>query len=311
MSTKKLEILETVAVGGTVGRSLVGKAVSDESGEVLTVIGASCGTTFGAHEAVRQFWEGLDPSRFRGEVRVVLLPDVDAALTNATGPNALILKSLRWPGDPDGPVGDAIAAHLTREVVQGSDALIAVSGGEYVHLLDLYVLVPRGAAEPLDTANEAFAEALGFPYYDRPHIDSAHAGKGSTAGEALRGGSLAATIEIGGSGQYTNRQVQAVLTGLDNAMVYLNMVDGERRLVDGEPRRIREGVLLRSEHEGILRHLVQPAELVKAGTLLSTVTDLFGTVVQEIRAPQDLYVMCLATARGVTPGAFAIKVGLL
>lgn len=313
MATKELRITQVVNKDGIKANIPIGIAISDKPGKILTIITGIHGTEFVAHETIMKFWKELDPEKFRGEVRIVLLADEAAVLANRPATNPIDGKNLNrvWPGDSNGSITEAIAAEITENVIKGSDALIDVHGGEWNEIIDMYVITHRSGQNPLDSEITKFALALGYPYVETTDIDASFLGKGMCSAEACRTAIPSVTLEIGGQGLRDDRWITGIFKGLTNAMSYLGMNDVRLAPIDKAPIQIREGLILKSEHNGTLKHLVAPAELVLGGSSIANIYDIAGELIQQITAPEDCVIMCLPAGRGVMAGGFVAKVGAL
>lgn len=312
MAAKRIDRLQVT--GGEVDTAVpVGFATGDVEGPVLAVIGGVHGTEYAAQDAVARFWQELDPTVLRGEVRVVLSADPLALLGHSAYVNPIDGKNLNrvWPGDPDGTVTDRIAHAITTNVIQGADAVIDVHGGEWDEDIDCFIITHTSGDAELDQRTEALAMALGFTYVEFTPADGAVLGAGTGSGEAVRGGRPGLTLEAGGAGRREARYVDAHVYALHNALRHLGIIDGAPLLWDGQPVRLDHGVLMKTTAGGLYEPAVAVGQWLEAGGLFARVLDDDGTVLEELRSPEAGTVLDVIIARAIRPGGFAGKLGVL
>jgi predicted deacylase len=290
----------------------VGTATGGE-GPVLCVIGGVHGSEYAAHDGTALFWERLDPSRLAGEVRVVLAADVTAMVAHSAYMNPVDGKNLNrvWPGDADGTLTERIAHAITTQVIEGSDAVIDVHGGEWDEDIDCFIITHAVGDAELDKRTVELAMALGFTYVEVTDAHGAVLGTGTGSGEAMKGGRPGMTLEAGGAGQRDHRYVMATVHALENALRHLGILDEPPVMFDGAPILLDHGVLIKTTKEGLYRPAVRVGDWIEAGGLFAEVLDFEGNVIEEVRVDEAGTVLDVIIARTIKAGGFGGKIGVL
>lgn len=122
-----------------------------------------------------------------------------------------------------------------------------------------------------------------------------------TSGTAAAIGTPAILIERGGQSGCSPEDQAAYREDLLSILAELGCLE---RPVTGNPRQmdITETAYYDAEANGCWHLLRQPGEEFQAGECLGRLTDFFGTVLQEITAPWDGFVLYGTVALGVRAG---------
>jgi predicted deacylase len=121
-------------------------------------------------------------------------------------------------------------------------------------------------------------------------------------------GAVALGLEVGEGGQLDPDVTERGIRGLRNMMRAAGMLEG-RSEVFGARTVIASMKVVRATRGGLLHRKVRLNDVVKAGQLLATVTNLFGEVVEEILSPQDGPVVRVATLPAVSAGDRVVQLG--
>jgi hypothetical protein len=247
-----------------------------------------------------------------GRVLVVLAADVAAICGHSHYTNPVDGKNLNrvWPGRADGTLTEVIAHTLTREAVDRADALIDCHGGEYDESIGAFIITQAVGDEELDERTLNLAMSLGMPFVEvrEPSAPST----GTCSGTAVRNVKPGITLEVGGRGLQEEYYISATVYCLQNALKHLGMVDGDPVLWAGQPVRLDHGVILRTGQAGVYRPAVAVWDWIEENALFARVLDFDGqTLLEEIRAPEAGTVLDVITARAISAGAFAGKIGVL
>ena len=314
MSSKQIVSFDvTDPVNDYTARIPVGVAISDEDGPGLAVIGGVHGTEYAAQDATVEFWNEIDASKMRGSVRVVLCADTAALEGHSAYVNPIDGENLNrmWPGDPNGTLTQRIAHAITTEVISQSDAVIDVHGGEWDEDIGCFIITHSTGDSDLDKRTLDLAMALGFTYVEVTDANGPVLGTGTGSGEAMKGGRPGLTLEAGGMGVSDRRYVDAHKYALHNAVRYLGIVDDDPVWWDGAPVKLDHGVLMKTTKGGIYEPAVSVGQWIEQGQVFSRVRDYAGNVIEEITAAEAGTVLDMIIARGIKPGGFGGKIGVL
>ena len=146
----------------------------------------------------------------------------------------------------------------------------------------------------LDAAGKRLALAFGLDHIvidrERP-VDPSRTLY--TSNTAVRRGKPAITVESGGMGLTDEPSVRAQEAGAFSVMAELGMLDAPSVKVD-KPLFVDRSLVVTSPATGVWHPAVEKMQSVATGTLLGRVSDPFGNLLHEVRAPfagEVLYVV--------------------
>ncbi|MFJ3621773.1 succinylglutamate desuccinylase/aspartoacylase family protein [Streptomyces iakyrus] len=262
-----------------------------EDGPVLCVDAGVHGDEYDGQEAVRRVVAEIDPATLRGTLVAIPCLNTPAfeAAARTSGLDHLNLNRI-FPGDADGSYSLRLAATFVEQVVPAVDAVVDLhTGGAFGEIAPLVIL--QGGYEELATD---LALAAGHELVWK-------GGKwgGTIRHPALAAGKPAVTIEVGG-GTYREQNVAVHMHSIRNIMRQLRMIDGEAELRDTYTT--VSGTFARSAFGGFFVGHAEPGDTCKEGDKIATITDHYGNVLEEVRAPQDGIVLWVRRIRTVRPG---------
>jgi len=276
-----------------------------EEGAVLNISSGCHGDEYEGGEAIRRTWRSLDPEALKG---VFLGVPVINVLAFESGTRTSWIDHLNlnrvFPGNPDGFITEKLAHVYLNEVVSKADLVVDLHGGGNIMIMGNQVIYrdTPGEAEVIEKELE-LAKATGFEY-----IWKGSGGWGGTITvEALKKGIPAVTAEAGGEGRCLEPIVKDFERLISNVMKAFNMMEGKPQL----PSKwvMFQGGFINTRRGGFWTQAVGLKERVKEGQTLGTVIDLFGEVVETIKAPFDGIVCSKRTFPVVQPGDWTVQVG--
>jgi uncharacterized protein len=280
-------------------------------GPVLTLASGSHGTEYSSIIAVEELIQKLDPTEISGTV--ILLPLINTASFEQKVPhlNPVDGKSMNrfYPGKQDGTQTERTSWVITRDVVNKSDYLIDFHGGDLDENLRPYAYwSPIGNAKQ-DAASRGMVEAFGLDTIilvkERP-MDP-NAAKYLDNNSSLRGKPSIA-VEAGYAGTTEPADIALLTTGTINVMRYLKMLPGNATRVE-HPVWISKIDTVASSETGIFYPLVKRGSFAAAGSKVGYVTDYFGNVVEESRAPAAGVVLYICAVPSMKKGDTVAFVG--
>jgi len=291
----------------------VGIVEGDHPGPTLAVISGVHATEYAAHDGAARFWFGLNEKEVRGRIFVVLCADVVAQAAHTMYTNPVDGKNLNrvWPGKKDGTLTEVIAHTITQEVVRHAGAVVDCHGGEYDEDIDLFTITHSAGNAAVDKKARDLAVACGLPFAEVIDIRGGPIGAGTGAGEAIRAGIPAITLECGGRGLKIKRHVNGTTSAIVNAARHLGVLPGEVQPWAGAPVVIDHGVMLRTKEAGIYAPVTTAGAWIEASALFSRVYDFDGALLEEIRAPEAGVVLDVIVGRTIKANAFCGKIGVL
>lgn len=278
-------------------------------GPRLALISGVHPTEYPAIEANIRLARRLDPATLRGTVVSVPLIDVPAFLPRSPFVNPIDNKNPNrfFPGDPNGTFTEVMNDAIFRAVIQPSDALIDLHGGDLVEALKPFVIYSVSGDKKVDDASAAMGRAFGLPYLiaNRPKPG----GIGGTTVQAAAAAGIPAILpEAGSCGLLTEPETRMLTDGVENVLHHLGMLDGPPAEV-AAPVEISEFTWLFSPAEGLWYPSVTVGESVRADQELGRIRDIFGDDVATVRAPHGGDVLFVTTSPAMRKDGVLLAIG--
>lgn len=289
---------------------------------VLSIAGAHPGPTMlvisGTHGdepegmgAVFGLVRVLDPSALHGNLVAVPVLNTLAHETRKRG-NPLddwnYDMNRLFPGSAGGSITQRLAHAVCDTLVEEADFVLALhSGGNNIFVCE------RVIVDSLDDAHLELAQAMGPGWEIIAHGAGERTSIASLTAYAAQRGKPTLTVELGGSsgrlpGDY-DRLVQELVDGMLNVMRHYGMIPGAVAkpsawlLVEYEPVRNNHGGYIVFEEACRLKNHVTK------GTPLLRIHDMFGGLLEEICAPDDVIILSVPVPYVPFGGAQVMTVG--
>lgn len=273
-------------------------------GPILLVDGAVHGDEYESGEAIRAIWRDVDPKSLKGAfvgVPVVNVPAFEAG-RRASPVDGMNMNRI-FPGKLDGFQTEQMAYYFYNEILVKCDMVVDMHGGGVALAISPTVIYREMGSDELQAKAKELAYATG--------VDLVWRGGGKWGGainvEGMRAGKPTITVELGGEGRCLDQFVDAQRKAIENVMKYYHMIPGTPDLP--KERIIAPGSFDFSTKGGLFRTKKQLRALVKKGEVVATISDLFGDVVEEIRAPHDGIIVSQRTFATIHAGEWTVFVG--
>jgi uncharacterized protein len=282
-------------------------------GPVLALVAGAHGTEYASIIALEKLVARLDPAEVSGTV--IILPLVNLASFEQKVPhvNPVDNKSMNrmYPGKLDGTQTERASWLITRQVVEPCDYLIDLHGGDLDESLRPYSYWIKTGNEKQDRISREMVLAFGLDHIiiseDRPKDPNASRYLDNTA--ATRG-KPAITVEAGYAGTTEPDDVAALVQGSLNVMRYLKMLPGAAVSIE-HPVWIENVVSIVSERAGVFYPLVRRGTFVEAGMKVGYVTDYFGRIISEARAPVAGVILYICAVPSMKKGDNIANIGVV
>jgi len=281
-------------------------------GPVLAVVSGAHGTEYASIIAVERLIQLLDPQALRGTVILVPLVNVPSFEQKIAHVNPIDGKSMNrfYPGKADGTQTERASLAITKDVVEKSDHLIDLHGGDIDESLRPYSYWTKTGNEKQDAISREMVLAFGLDTIiissDRPKDPAASRYLENTASTR---GKPSITAEAGHAGTVEAGDVKALVDGCVNVMRYLKMMDGPPAMVES-PVWIERIASITSDVNGIFYPLVTRGTYVQKGMKVGYVTDYLGKTVLEARAPESGVVLFVRAVPSMTKGETIANIGV-
>jgi predicted deacylase len=281
-------------------------------GPVLALVAGTHGTEYTPILALQQLLPELDPAAIQGAVILVHMANPIAFFTRRLAEGDPDDLNEQYPGDPEGTPSERIAWKLGQEVVQRATHVIDMHAGGGNQVLESYIYLVVTGDSGLDGASRAMALAYGtdrIVIWTGMYADEQR-NRSYLATYALSLGKPAFQPEHGGAMTTDPTYIQRHLAGVRSVMAHLGMIEGDV-LVPGEPLFFGPSDEVRVEHSGRWHPLVSVRQIVEEGSLLGRLTDPFGNVLEEVRAPYPGEVLSIVGPPPVNAGEAVVFIGRL
>ena len=275
-----------------------------DDGPVFLADGGIHGDEYESGEAIRGLWRDMDPSALRGAfvgVPVVNVPAFEAG-QRTTPVDGLNLNRV-FPGREDGSLTERLAHCYIEEVVRKCDMGIDLHGGGTVLAISPLVIYRQTGDAAMEEKMRDMSFATG--------IDLVWKGGGAWGGSLNVAGPQVGvpiiTAELGGEGRCLERCVRAQRKLVENLLMHHGMISGTP---EARPNcNVIKGTFQTSATGGLYRTTRELRDEVRAGDLLGTIADLFGDVMEEVRAPEDGVIVSQRTFPTINCGDWTVLVG--
>lgn len=282
-------------------------------GPVLAIASGAHGTEYASIIAVEKLIAELDPAQISGTVILVPLVNIQSFEQVVRHVNPVDNKSMNrfYPGKMDGTQTDRASALITKQVVDQCDYLIDLHGGDLDESLRPYSYYTISGNEKVDRVSRNFALAFGLNNIiiqtDFPRDPSASRYLSNTA---ITRGKPAAIAEAGYAGTVEPGDVDSLVYGSENIMRYLKMLPGPAPFVEN-PVWFEKVVTVSGDQAGIFYPLVKRGTYVAPGEKIGYVTDFFGKVIQDARAPVAGVILYVNAIPTMTKGTTIANIGVI
>ena len=283
-TTGYLEVPPGVDAGTNIPVAVVNGA---KPGKVLALVSGAHGTEYVSIIAIEKLIAKLDPGQLTGTVILVPLVNIASFEQKVPHVNPIDNKSMNrfYPGKADGTQTERASYLITKQIVDRCDYLIDYHGGDLDESLRPYAYWgPTGHSEQ-DHVSKEMVLAFGLDHIiiwsERPTDPNATRYLDNTA--TVRG-KPSIVVEAGHAGTVETDDVNLLVDGTLSTMRALKMLPGEPRFIEN-PVWIEKLSDVLADGPGIWYPLVKRGTYVSAGMKLGTITDYFGKVIAEPRAP--------------------------
>jgi hypothetical protein len=282
-------------------------------GAVLALVAGSHGTEYASIIALEKLIALLNPADIAGTVIIVPLINIPSFEQKVPHLNPVDKKSMNrfYPGKMDGTQTERASYLITRQVVEQCDHLIDLHGGDTDESLRPYSYWTKTGNERQDQISREMVLAFGLDHIiistERPKDPQASRYLENTA---TTRGKPSITAEAGHAGTVEPDDVNALVDGCLNVMRYLKMISGAATMVQ-HPVWIERIGTLASEQTGIFYPLVKRGTYVEQGMKIGYVTDYFGNVSFEARAPVAGIILYICAVPSMTKGATIANIGVV
>jgi len=283
-----------------------------QPGPVLALVSGAHGTEYASIIALQRLIGRLDPATIAGTVIVVPLVNVASFEQKVPHVNPVDRKSMNrfYPGTMSGTQTERASYLITQQIVEQSDHLIDLHGGDLDENLRPYSYWTITGKAAQDSVSKAMVLAFGLDHIimsaDRPTDPAASRYLENTA---TTRGKPSITVEAGYAGTVMPEDVDALINGCLNVMSYLHMGSRVFKL-PRHPIWFEKVVTVTSDSAGVFTPLVPRDTWVTAGMKLGSVTDYLGRKLFDAVAPEAGLVLYINALPSLTKGGTIANIGI-
>jgi hypothetical protein len=259
----------------------------EKRGPVLALVSGAHGTEYTSIIAIEKLINLLDPSLITGTVILVPLVNIQSFEQKVPHVNPIDSKSMNrfYPGKADGTQTERASFLVTKQVVDRCDYLIDYHGGDLDESLRPYAYWAPTGKDTQDRTSKEMVLAFGLDHIiiwrDRPtdlgatrYLDNTSTARGKPS----------IVVEAGYAGTVDADDLALLVDGTLSTMRALKMLSGDPRPIEN-PVWLDKVVDVLADGPGIWYPLVKRGSYVQASMKIGFVTDYFGKVILEVRAP--------------------------
>ncbi|MEM6638332.1 MAG: M14 family metallopeptidase [Pseudomonadota bacterium] len=259
------------------------------SGPTLLVVAGVHGYEFAPILASHALVQTVNPSKLAGTLVIVHNAHLPAFEARSPYVNPHDRKNLNrsFPGRSDGTQTERIAYVLSSELIAQADFVFDVHSGDGAEWLAAFVGVYGGPLASDYPLALRVATGFGFPNvvrYSMRTVEQVNTRR-SLNRQAVAQGLPTVLVEIGQNGSRDPAHVAAIVQGLTNAMIVLEMLEGD--VTPGKPRLFDGTSSVKASTTGTWTPSITANEFIKTGDVLGTLHDLHGVEVETVRSPMD------------------------
>jgi len=256
-------------------------------GKILALVSGAHGTEYTSIIAIEKLIAALDPAQVTGIV--ILVPLVNSASFEQKVPhvNPTDNKSMNrfYPGKADGTQTERASFLITKQIIDRCDFLIDYHGGDLDESLRPYAYWGPTGREEQDRISKEMVLAFGLDHIiiwrERPTDPAATRYLDNTTSAR---GKPSIVVEAGHAGTVESDDLALLVNGTLSTMRALKILPGDPHPIEN-PVWIEKLADVLADGPGIWYPLVKRGSYVSAGMKLGAITDYFGKLIAEPRAP--------------------------
>ena len=276
-------------------------AKGSEEGPTLGVTAAVHGDELNGIRVIQQLFADLDVAELKGTIVGVLVVNIPAFLRQTRVYTDGFDLNHVMPGKEHGRASEVYAFRLIDRVVRHVDYLLDLHTASRGRINSYYV---RADMAGEDTRQLAILQNPQLIVHNPPS-------DGTLRGAADTLDIPAVTLEVGNPGVYQKKLIRSGTEGVHNVLSYLGMTADEIIPPASPPIICKRSYWIYTHTGGLLTVDVNLLQEVRAGDLIATQRDVFGTTKEQYLAPEDGVVIGKSTMPVNRSGGRILHLGIL
>ena len=239
--------------------------VKNGDGPTILLMAGNHGDEYEGQVALTRLVRDLEPEQINGRVLLLPMANYPAALAgHRTSPIDDGNLNRSFPGDPNGNITQVIAHYIESELMKMADYAIDLhSGGSSLHYVPTVLFGDRADETEMEEVLR-MTRAFAAPYA----LHFRRSGEIVSSAAARRQGTIAVTVEMGGSGTVTPAALKVTREGIERVMAEFGILKESNLGAPGETRVLRltsQDNYVYARHDGLFEPAAEIGEDVTAG----------------------------------------------
>jgi len=263
------------------------------AGPRVAVLAGIHGCEYVAIAALRRVTSTLEPGDLTGSLVACLTcdPVAFAARSMYVSPLDGMNLNRAFPGAVSGTPTERLAEWLFRTVISPSDRFVDMHGGDLNESILSFSKYEETGRPEIDRVASNMAEAYALDYLMTGAL------QGSSTSAAAAAGIPAILAEVGSQGRWPQEDVELHSAGLTRSLATAGLLRERPDLELRATKRLHgSSVSVRASTSGYLHAGVTLGSSVAAGEELGLIEDVFGNVLEVVRAPTSGIILSLGTS---------------
>jgi predicted deacylase len=265
----------------------------ENPGPTLCLTAGMDPTEYAAIAAAIKIARDLKPEDIRGTLFVVHISNI-LGFWERKYISSLDYKHLTgaFPGNPTGTISEVIAHHIFQNFISKSDYYVDLHGCDTHESMTGRSAFYKVGNEEVDKKSEGMAKSLGHDWvvpHDAKGADKS--GPGPSFKIAALHGIPSALSELGEGDLLLEKELNGQYNAIMNLLKYLGMLAGNP--TRNERQKVVDVTMVTVNRSGLFYSKVQPGDILERDDVLGEVKDVFGEVVEIVRAPEKGVVLTM------------------
>jgi len=282
-----------------------------KKGKTLALVAGVHGYEYPPILALYRLKKKIDPQSLSGTLIMVHIANIPAFQKRIIYYNPFDWKNLNrvFPGNPEGTISQRIAYVLTEEVIKKCDFLIDLHCGDGNEALIPYSYWMTSGDKKTNEISKKMVLAFGIKYIiidetrTQDIADSKYMGN-----TAVLHSKPAITTESGYLGRTDEESVVRNIKGILSVMKLFQMIKGEPEFTS-DPVWIDQYKVVYSDWDGLFYPQIKMGYYVTQGQKVGYITDYFGNIKEELRAPFSGIILYIIETPPTSKGEPLFEVG--
>lgn len=247
-------------------------------GQTLGITAAIHGNELNGVSIIHELWRTIDPEKLSGTIILIPILNTPGFLQNRREFADGVDLNRIMPGKAEGTSSEVYAHEIAHKLVPHFDYLVDLHTASFGRINSLYIRADLN--DPVVARLAALQE---------PQIIVHKPGEqGTLRSYASQKGIPAITVEVGDAHLFQKKKIRSSIFGLSNILCDLEMMEEALDHEDIEPAVICESsAWIYADAGGIIRVKPHLTDFVKRGEVVAQISNVFGTIIEEIVAPDD------------------------